>query len=478
MRLTARFLIAFVLILALALGVTTWRAVDRASAQFDRDLRRDTALVGAVVAKDLEAAMRAGDAAAQQAAVVTANRAHTGFAVRRVAFAAAPAAVQDRLAHGLPAAIRVGDRGDDGLLATYVPLSAVAGQQAIEVTASLGPERRYLRATARSALVFSLVALAMAVAAASILGVVFIARPTRALIAKTARVGRGDFTAPVTVGSNDEFGDLARAINDMTDALAAADERAGRENEARLQAVEQLRHADRLMTVGRLSAGIAHELGTPLNVIEGRAKMIQRGEVVDAEAIDSARIVVEQSQRITRIVRQLLDFARRGEPSIGQVDLGAIADEATRMLASTAQKAGVELAVAPPEAPITVAGDGGQLLQVVTNLVVNAIHATPARGRVTIEVTTATGPHPGHPGAGRCAVLAVRDTGAGMEPATRDRVFEPFFTTKEVGQGTGLGLSVVHGIVTDHHGWVDVESEVAHGSCFRVYLPCPCPTAS
>ncbi|HVV85904.1 MAG TPA: HAMP domain-containing sensor histidine kinase, partial [Kofleriaceae bacterium] len=302
-----------------------------------------------------------------------------------------------------------------------------------------------------------------------------------ALVDKARRVGRGDFTRPVLLAQRDELGALATEINAMTDELAEAQAEIKRESDARVAAVEQLRHADRLMTVGRLSAGIAHELGTPLNVIEGRAKMIQRGEVEGPEIADSARIIVEQSRRITTIIRQLLDFARRGERTTRTVDVTRLGDEVVRLLATTARKASVEL-TGPADgdrAPsIEARADEGQLTQVVTNLVVNAIHATPPGGHVivTVREKMAT-PPPTERTAGteraRWAVIDVVDDGRGMEAAVRERIFEPFFTTKDVGQGTGLGLSVVHGIVQDHGGWVEVDSTVGKGSRFSVYLPCP-----
>ena len=150
----------------------------------------------------------------------------------------------------------------------------------------------------------------------------------------------------------------------------------------------------------------------------------------------------------------------------------AVARQAEQLLAATARKAGVELHGPTRAAPLAIQGDAAQLVQVMTNLVVNAIHATPAGGRVAIEVATteAAPPRPGATAA-PCAVVTVTDTGTGIDPAVRDRIFEPFFTTKDVGLGTGLGLSVVHGIVLDHGGWVAVDSAPGAGSRFSVYLP-------
>jgi len=470
-RLTARFLVAFVITMAIALGVTAWLNLGRERDLFDRDLRSDSLLVARLVAHTHDLAMQAGDAPGAAAAIASANQIHVGFAVEVVPEAQVPAGLRAALAAGRAAAVR-----DDGAgrLDTYVPLSIAQPPAAIHVAAGLDAERRYVHGTKRRAAVASLAALLAAAAVVSALGVALIARPTRALIAKTQRVAAGDFSAPLALAQRDELGDLAGAINAMTADLARAQAQAAHESEARVAAVEQLRHADRLMTVGRLSAGIAHELGTPLNVIEGRAKMIREGEVEGAEIADSARIIGEQSRRITAIVRQLLDFARRGAADRGDVELVAIAQQAERLLAATARKAQVALIAPATTGAVIVRGDAGQLLQVVTNLVVNALHATPAGGQVTLAVTAevAAAPRPGAP-ATPCAVIAVADTGAGIAPEVRERIFEPFFTTKDVGQGTGLGLSVVHGIVEDHGGWVTVESTPGAGSRFSVYLPVP-----
>ena len=293
MRLTARFLLAFVITTAIALGVTTWWNLGRERDLFDRDLRAKELLIGRLVAQTHDLAVQAHDLRAAAAAIASANQIHVGYSVEVVPLAQVPPPLRAALVDGQAAASRDDRARPDGRLDTYVPLHAGATPAVIHVASSLAAERRYVHGTKRRAAIASLAALLAASAAVSLLGVLLIARPTRALIAKTVRVARGDFTAPLALRQRDELGDLARAINVMTDDLAAAQARATREGEARLAAVEQLRHADRLMTVGRLSAGIAHELGTPLNVIEGRAKMIQHGEVEGDEVTDSARIIAE-----------------------------------------------------------------------------------------------------------------------------------------------------------------------------------------
>jgi signal transduction histidine kinase len=259
-------------------------------------------------------------------------------------------------------------------------------------------------------------------------------------------------------------------MNSMAAELDAAAQEVARETAARLRALEQLRHADRLTTAGKLASGLAHELGTPLNVVAGRAKMIASDEVESpAEGRESARIIAEQAERMTRIVRQLLDFARRGVSEKRSTDLGALASQTAALLEALASKRGVSLRCAEPARPVWAGVDAAQISQAVTNLVVNAIHASAAGSEVTLAVSACDVAPEGRPGP--WVVLEVRDRGTGISAEQLPEIFDPFFTTKPVGEGTGLGLTVAHGIAEEHGGWIDVESEPSRGSCFRIWLP-------
>src|SRR5262249_55521456 len=160
------------------------------------------------------------------------------------------------------------------------------------------------------------------------------------------RIGKGDLSFKLPVRGSDEVSALVEEQNAMCDALKEARTRASEEAEKRLAALEQLRHADRLRTVGTLASGIAHELGTPLNVIAMRAKMIATGEVGASGAPEDAKIIVSQTERVTKIVRQLLDFARRRSPKRAEIDLADLAQRTTQLLSALARSAGVELVVA------------------------------------------------------------------------------------------------------------------------------------
>jgi signal transduction histidine kinase len=245
------------------------------------------------------------------------------------------------------------------------------------------------------------------------------------------------------------------------------------EMQARLHTLEQLRHVDRLKTVGSLASGIAHELGTPLNVVSGRASLIASGRLASPEVVDSVRIIKEQVQRMTLIIQQLLDFARRKSPRRIAVDLRSLVQCTLDMLRSLAAQHRAVLTFTEDSTPILARVDTGQMQQVVINLVTNAWQAMPTGGQITIEVSSAATqppPHLARP-SGHYACVAVRDQGAGIPAEALTQIFDPFFTTKDMGQGTGLGLSIAHGIVQDHGGWMTVHSQPGQGTCMVVYVP-------
>jgi len=262
-------------------------------------------------------------------------------------------------------------------------------------------------------------------------------------------------------------------MNAMTDNLAEAQVRLESETAARLAAIEQVRHADRLATVGQLASGIAHALGTPLNVISGQAAMIASGEVSsEAEIRETTCVIHDQCGRMTGILRQLLDFARRKTTQRTPTDLVKLARETVAFLEPLAAKRGVRLDFMDREAVLPAQIDTGQIEQVLTNLVMNAVQASPSGAKVQVGIMMRRlAPREGDGSERRCVCVEVRDRGAGIPEDSRTRIFDPFFTTKPVGEGTGLGLSVSYGIVADHGGWIDVASEAGRGSVFTVWLP-------
>jgi signal transduction histidine kinase len=299
-----------------------------------------------------------------------------------------------------------------------------------------------------------------------------VGRPLARLAGFARRIAAGDLDARVDLHGG-EVGLLAHEMNQMAEGLQATRAALEESNAERVAALEQLRHADRLRTVGQLASALAHELGTPLNVVSGHARMIEQTKDIGADAFSSARTILEQAGRMTRILRDLLDFARRKGESPAVHSLAELASHAAETLAPIARRYAVPIDVSKGEMPVLVRANAQHFLQVLTNLFTNAMQASPSGDRVSVHVDAifATPPTGIHAKAGEYARVSVVDRGSGIDPEDIPHLFEPFFTRKERGEGTGLGLAVVDGIVREHGGWVSVTSEVGKGSCFEVYVP-------
>jgi PAS domain S-box-containing protein len=235
----------------------------------------------------------------------------------------------------------------------------------------------------------------------------------------------------------------------------------------------QLGHAQKLDTLGTLAGGIAHDLNNTLVPIMALAKLTMRQLAEGSRERDNLATILRASERARDLVGQILAFSRNDAPTREPVDVAALLREALAMLRASlpATTQLVELIAAVPP----VLGDAGQLHQVIVNLVVNAAQAIGGQmGTITVALDSERRALPEGAGIGSplsCAHLSVRDTGCGMNEATLARIFDPFFTTKPVGEGTGLGLSVVHGIVARHGGDLTAESRPGRGTRFDVYLP-------
>jgi len=344
--------------------------------------------------------------------------------------------------------------------------------QILEVHQSLSVLRRYVRAVWIRSLVVAAVMVLAGSVASLLLGFRTVGKPLQEVIAKARRVGAGDLSGPLRLRRRDELRELADALNDMCERLREANDRLRQEAEARVTAVEQLRHGDRLRTVGRLASGVAHEIGTPLNVISGRAQLLTDQSLTGQVINENAAIIKRQADRIARIVRGLLDFSRRSIPRRVAGHLLQVLRETAELLHPIARKSGVEIRL-PEVSDAQASIDMGQMQQLFTNLIMNAIQAMPSGGTVTMAVQATMAACPEVPNAAQRPYwrISVSDTGCGIPPEHLGSVFEPFFSTKDVGEGTGLGLSIAYGIAREHGGWIEVESKVGGGSCFSVYLP-------
>ena len=238
---------------------------------------------------------------------------------------------------------------------------------------------------------------------------------------------------------------------------------------------EQLQRQERLAAVGQLAAGIAHDFNNIMTVVSIYAELLGEGQGLGEKERARAQTIVEQTQRASRMIRQILDFSRQSVFERQTLDLLPLLKEEVKLLRQALPE-NIEVALVAAPAEYFVLADPTRLQQLVMNLAVNARDAMPAGGLLTLElVRLQLAPHakPPLPGMrpGDWLRLVVGDTGGGIAPAYLDHIFEPFFTTKEPGKGTGLGLAQVHGIVALHDGQITVASEPGAGTTFTIYLP-------
>jgi len=223
---------------------------------------------------------------------------------------------------------------------------------------------------------------------------------------------------------------------------------------------DQLRKTERLAELGTLASGMAHEIGTPMNVILGRAELLMR-KSQDEPTRKGLATIVTQVERITKIMNQLLSFARRRPAERRGVDLQQVITDVLDVLQEKLRKQRIQVQRMETASLPKVWADPDQMNQVLLNLLLNACQAMPTGGRLHLQLRPTE----------RMVELRVQDSGCGMSEDEIKKIFDPFFTTKPVGEGTGLGLTVVHGIIQEHEGTIRVNSHPGKGTTFIVTLP-------
>jgi two-component system cell cycle sensor histidine kinase/response regulator CckA len=238
---------------------------------------------------------------------------------------------------------------------------------------------------------------------------------------------------------------------------------------------EQLRQSQKMEAIGQLAGGVAHDFNNILTVIHGHASLLTSNANLAGVPLRSVQQILQAAERAAGLTRQLLTFSRRQVMQLKCLDLNELVCNMTKMLSRIlGEDVALQLNYSPQAA--LVQADASMMEQVLLNLAVNSRDAMPKGGQLTIKIdlTDVGEHHPSqHPEAhpGRHVCLTAADTGMGIAGENLRRIFEPFFTTKEIGKGTGLGLATVYGIVKQHHGWIEVESELGQGTTFKVYLP-------
>ena len=306
--------------------------------------------------------------------------------------------------------------------------------------------RRYLVFSIISALVPNLLLVLLIVRT--------ISRPLQRITLAAVQVTEGNYGTQVDLRkSNDEIGLLANSFNEMSRKMSA-------DIESLRSLNEKLARAERLAAMGTLAAGVAHEVNNPLASISSLVQMLRSQSADNAETREKLDLISTQIDRITRVTRDLTEFARVRPASRSEVDINEVIEASLRLASFDSEFQKLELVKSLSSDLGRIVADGDQLQQVFLNLLLNSRDAMPLGGTLSVSSTRKNGE----------ITISIKDSGAGISDSARTQLFDPFFTTKPAGKGTGLGLSVCYGIVSAHDGRIEVESE-SGGTVFNVILP-------
>lgn len=477
MKLVVKLTLAFFVASCIVVAFSAVRRVRRDTELYHNDQAADRRLVAATLAASVGAVLeRTRDPSEAYTMIQAANALHERVSIAWVCSDGDDSPVcadLDSISKGTTRSRDTTHKGRVVAYTTYAPVYAEGvARGAVTVSESIEPETAFRDRTIRDSATTALMLGALYSLVAFALGFLIVGRPTSKLIDKARRIARGDLEGPLVLEQRDELGALAAEIDAMCRALAGARARLEAEVQARTEALTQLRHADRLALLGRMAAGIAHELATPLNTLQARAEMLT--ELMSATPLltEHQRAMIESADRMTVLLRQLLDFAGNRPADRIVVNAQELVDRAVRMVEPMAKRGGITVDVACTGDRLELRADPLQIEQVLGNVLLNAIQATPTGGNVRVDLSRACAPiRDGSTVKTDALILEVTDTGHGIKQADLPRVFEPFFTTRPPGQGTGLGLSVCYGIVHEHHGRIMIENRIGGGAKVRIELP-------
>ncbi len=310
--------------------------------------------------------------------------------------------------------------------------------------------------------------------------------PIRAMVEVMAAAERGQLDSRARVSSSDELGQLAehlnrmlgrvenfnnelnRKVQDATAELARRNEELNRINEELFETQRTLARSQRLAVAGQLAAGLAHEIGTPLNSISGHVQLMARRKTGDEATDRRLEIIEKQIDNIVRSVKQLLSWTRKFELRVEPLDLRRLLEETVLLSSAALHLRNITVKTDLARDCPLIYGDAGYLQQVVLNLINNSMDAMPRGGTLTIGLNYA------QRGDAGTVVVELGDTGEGIGPETLRHIFDPMFTTKRMGTGAGLGLAICKQIISQHAGTIQVESELHRGTRFTIALPTDC----
>jgi len=355
-----------------------------------------------------------------------------------------------------------GQVGGQAVYSFFAPLTDSSGKVTglLQITRQLSEIQEYTN-TLRVYGGGGLGLLALALVAVTFLGYQrTIANPLAQLAGSMRRVAQGDLSHRTRENGPREIADLSRTFNAMLHHMERDRQeiQQRRENQERLQ--HELRQSEKMASIGRLSSGVAHELGAPLSVVDGMAQRMLRREDQDSSTQEALHRIREQAGRMTQIVEQLLTFGRHSEGNPRPVLVERLTRAVVRNARETLEEHNARLHWESPDEALHVLLDPFRAEQLLTHLVTNAAQAAPD-GVIEIRWENR----------GSEARLTVADNGSGIDPEIADRLFEPFFTTKPPGQGSGLGLAMVHGIVEEHGGRIHTGTSELGGAAFWIFLP-------
>lgn len=465
MRLTLR-LTAFLMLISLgAFGTLGWFLVRGERSDLREAAMAETALLGRSLQVAIENALRDRQVDDVQETIDKLQRVEPGVMLAlldtNASLAPERRTLVERLSDRSQALIEFEPPGFSGQVVLVQRLLADDGRL-LGVMLLARPLDRLeldLRATERN-IAWSVIAVVFLIGAlAALAGTVFIGRPLSRLMEWMRRIRTAGslFEAepepPTFMLPRDEMLALESDFGAMVSTL--------REAQRKQSELERgLRQIDKLAAVGQLAAGLAHEIGSPLQILCGRARVLVEQNPDDPEVQRQAGILVTQGERISRIVERLLSFARVRGPLLERHDVVPLVRSVVELLEYQARKAAVTLTMQAPQSLFAIC-DRDLLQQVALNLLTNALRVTSGGGTVRVELREE------HQG----IRLDVVDTGPGVDLEIKERLFEQFFTTSAEGEGTGLGLAIVRSIVTEHGGSIDVANETPHGARFTVTLP-------
>ena len=352
---------------------------------------------------------------------------------------------------------------NDWYITAYEPIEDIFGQRAGMLYVGV-LEAKYADVRWKALSLFILITVAGMVFAIG-LGYLIankMSQPVKQLIQASTQVSQGNLSPEIGPISKSEIGVLQKTFKEMVTSLQERDKRQRVESEIKLL------QSEKQASIGKLAGGVAHEINNPLTGIFTFTHMLLRRKDIPEEVRTDLETIAHETERVRKIVKGLLDFSRQTELDREPTDVNRLVRLTTTLAENQALIKGVGLSFEPGEGLPMITLDRNQMQSVLLNIVINALDATEPGGSIT--VTTGIGVSADKPDQKGVEIVCT-DTGCGIPPGNLDKLFDPFFTTKEIGQGTGLGLSVSYGIVEHHGGTIWVQSKMGRGSTFTVWLP-------